>query len=102
SIVNYLVLNRYFPRSILFCLINVESCLHEISGSGPGYSNQAEKAIGNLRADIEFADVNDIFEIGLHEYLDELQQRLNSISDYIYDQYFKIQSNFTQEFQKQE
>ncbi|MEM1407524.1 MAG: alpha-E domain-containing protein [Bacteroidota bacterium] len=102
SIVNYLVLNRYFPRSILFCLINVESCLHQISGSGPGYSNQAEKAIGNLRADIEFADINDIFKIGLHEYLDELQLRLNSISDHIYDQYFKIQSNFTREFDKQE
>lgn len=102
SIINYLVLNRYFPRSILFCLINVEDCLHEISGSNRGYSNKAEKAIGNLRADIEFADINDIFKIGLHEYLDQLQQRLNDISDHIYDQYFKIQPNFTQEFQKQE
>ncbi len=31
NIVNYLVLNSYFPRSILFCLVNAENCLHEIS-----------------------------------------------------------------------
>ncbi|QSE96645.1 alpha-E domain-containing protein [Fulvivirga lutea] len=101
-IVNYLVLNRYFPRSVLFCLIEVEECLHAISESKHGFSNAAEKAIGSLRSDLEFADINDIFDIGLHEYLDQLQLRLNSISDSIYDQYFKIQPNFTEQFQTQE
>lgn len=101
SIVDYLVLNRYFPRSIMFCLNNVEDCLHEISESKRGYSNEAEKAIGNLRADIEFADVNDIFDMGLHEYLDDLQIKLNNISQHIYDQYFKIESNFTNETEVQ-
>ncbi len=102
AIVDYLVLNRYFPRSIMFCLTNVEDCLHEISESKRGYSNAAEKAIGNLRADIEFADVNDIFKMGLHEYLDDLQTKLNDISNHIYDQYFKIQPNFAQQLQTQE
>ena len=66
-----------------------------------GFSNPAEKAIGNLRADLEYADVNDLFSYGLHEYLDQLQIRLNEISTAIDDQYFKIQSNFNEELQKQ-
>ncbi|MTI38926.1 alpha-E domain-containing protein [Fulvivirga lutimaris] len=102
KIAEYLVLDRFFPRSILFCLMSAEHCLHEISESKHGYSNAAEKAIGNLRADLEFADVNDVFDLGLHEYLDNLQLRLNAISDNIHDQYFQIRSNFTPDLQTQE
>jgi uncharacterized alpha-E superfamily protein len=101
AIVDYLVLDRLFPRSILFCLMEAENCLHQISESKQGYSNAVEKAIGNLRADLEFADINDVFEYGLHEYLDKLQERLNNISELIYNQYFKIQPNFAQQSQSQ-
>ncbi len=101
NIVDYLVLNRHFPRSILFCLISAEECLHEISESKKGFSNKAEKAIGNLRADLEFADINDVFKHGLHEYLDDLQVKLNEISKLIYEQYFHIPSNTEAKSQEQ-
>lgn len=101
NIVEYLVLNAYFPRSILFCLINAEACLHEISDAKRGFSNPAEKEIGNLRADLEFADINDVFEFGLHEYLDKLQGRINDISACVYEQYFKIRPNFADQNQEQ-
>jgi uncharacterized alpha-E superfamily protein len=100
-IVDYLVLNRYFPRSILYCLMTVENSLHAISESSHGFSNLAEKQIGNLRSTLEFSEVSDVFEYGLHEYLDKLQLRLNHISESIYDQYFKIRPNLTAEIQQQ-
>lgn len=102
NIVDYLVLNKYFPRSILFCLMSAEQCLHEISEfKGRGYSNKAEKGIGNLRADLEFADISDVFEFGLHEYLDKLQLQMNDISSAIYEQYFRIRPKFVDQIQKQ-
>ncbi|MEQ9051848.1 MAG: alpha-E domain-containing protein, partial [Marinoscillum sp.] len=101
NIVEYLVLNAFFPRSILFCLINAENCLHEISDAKRGYTNLAEKEIGNLRADLEFADINDVFEFGLHEYLDKLQGRINDISTAVYEQYFKIRPNLMDQSQSQ-
>ena len=101
SIVEYLVLNRYFPRSILFCLMEAETCLREISEAKHGYSNPPEKAIGNLRADLEFADVNDVFQFGLHEYLDQLQVRLDEILVAINELYFQIRPNFDSKFQHQ-
>lgn len=91
QIVDYLVLNKYFPRSILFCLMNAEDCLREISGyKGAGYSNVAEKNIGSLRSDLEYADIDEVFHFGLHEYLDLLQKKMNNISTSIEEQYFRL------------
>ena len=103
SIVEYLVLDKYFPRSILYCLTTAELNLHEISGSAgrSGYSNPAEKALGNLRSQLEFADVNDVINFGLHEYMDQLQAKLNEISGAIHNQYFKIRPNFMAQNQTQ-
>lgn len=100
-VVEYLVLNQYFPRSIYHCLRQAERCLRAISGNREGSYNQAEKTLGNLRSDLEFAEINDIISYGLHEYLDDLQKKINIISDSIYNQYFRIQSNFAQQNQTQ-
>ena len=95
SVVEYLVLDRHFPRSILYSLMKAEACLREISQSKErGFSNQPEKHFGNLRADLEFSDVDDVFKVGLHEYLDNLQGKLNEISQAIHEKYFQIQPNF--------
>lgn len=102
SIVEYLLLNRYFPRSIFFSLIEVENCLHQLSESNRGYSNAAEKAIGNMRSELEFSDINDVFNYGLHEYLDKIQIKFNEISLAISDQYFKLKPNVISNSQKQE
>jgi uncharacterized alpha-E superfamily protein len=99
--VEYLVLNPYFPRSIIYCMTQVEESLHAISASKRGYSNSAEKQIGLLRSELEYADVMEIFESGVHEYLDQLQARINKISDAIYEQYFKIRPNFVPSNQQQ-
>ncbi len=101
GVVEFLVLNKYFPRSILFCLKEAESCLHSISGTDGGYSNQAEKKIGAMRSELEFADVNDVINHGLHEYLDGMQLKINGISNAIYDKFFRIRNNFTTEQQVQ-
>lgn len=101
-VAEYLIFNRYFPRSILYCLTSIEEYLHEISQAKRSYSNPAEKAIGSLRSKIEFADINDIFKEGLHEYLDTVQAGLNNISNCIHEQYFRIKPNFDPQFQTQE
>lgn len=96
NVVEYLVLNNCFPRSILYCLIMAENCLREISDARRGYTNPAEKAIGALRSELEYADINDVFQYGLHEYLDKLQSKINDISAAVHEQYFKIMPNSEQ------
>ncbi|WP_339902310.1 alpha-E domain-containing protein [uncultured Cyclobacterium sp.] len=103
GVVEFLVLNKYFPRSVFFCLKEAETCLYKISNSsGEGYSNSAEKAMGELRSKLEFDDVNDIISSGLHEYIEHLQIKINNISNKINDNYFQIKDNFASQTMAQE
>jgi uncharacterized alpha-E superfamily protein len=89
NITEFLLLENEFPRSILFCLQKAEFSLRRISGNqSSGYANKAEKKIGSLRSDLEFADINDIFTGGLHEYLDDFQKSVGEISNEVYHTYF--------------
>lgn len=81
SIVKFLCVNPYFPRSIRFCVDSMDHALHKISGvSEAYYSNEVERLAGKLRFDIGFLRVEDIFNQGLHDFCDQLQGRLNEIS----------------------
>ncbi len=91
DIVSFLVLNKYFPRSIYFCVAEAAECLYKISNStGKGFKNNAEKKLGALCARLEYYDVTDVIGLGLHEFLDDLQLNINQISDAIHQTFFKL------------
>lgn len=101
GIVEFLVLDKIFPRSVFYSLSKAEESLIKISGSsGPGFRNSAEKAMGELRSSLEYADVNDVINRGLHEYLNNLQIKLNVISNHIDANFFRIKDNFVQRQQQ--
>lgn len=93
DIVEYLLLDREFPRAILYCLARAEDSLHCISGSPAGtFANGAERVLGQLSAELSFAHVDDIIAGGIHEYLDNLQIRLNRVGDAIFDTFFSLRT----------
>lgn len=103
SVVEFLVLNKYFPRSIYYCLKEAEKCLHFLSDNpGGGFKNSAEKSLGELRSKLEFAEVDEIISFGLHEYLDDLQAKINHISTQIDSCFFTIKDNFTVQSNQQQ
>lgn len=88
SVVNLLIFSQTFPRSVRFCLEQVDVCLHRISRTQRGgFSNDAERESGRLLADLNFGVADDPFTVGLHEYLDGLQDRFNRIGDAIFHNY---------------
>jgi len=91
QIIEFLVLDAEFPRAIHHCLIIAELSLRNISGTMRGrFTNRAEKALGRLLADIDYTTIDDIKAIGLHEFIDDLQTRLNAVSDVVFDTFFSI------------
>tara|TARA_R110002050_G_scaffold261556_1_gene401585 strand:- start:46839 stop:47825 length:987 start_codon:yes stop_codon:yes gene_type:complete len=92
NISEFLILDKTFPRSILCCLIQAEQSLYAITGNSGGFSTSAEKQLGKLKAELEFTDIEDIFNGGLHEYIDDFQERLNAISVHFYDSFFSTQA----------
>jgi uncharacterized alpha-E superfamily protein len=91
KVVDFLLLDREFPRAIHHCLIKSEESLHLISGTPLGtFRNTAEQRLGQLRSDVAFAQVGDIITDGLHEFLDGFQKRLNLVGGAIFETFFAI------------
>jgi uncharacterized alpha-E superfamily protein len=90
KVVEFLVKNQTFPRSILFCVDSLDFALHKITGVDRGdfqYKVEAERLSGKLLADLCFVTIDEIFRTGLHEYLDKMQGRLIVISKAIYKEF---------------
>lgn len=87
-VAEFLLLNEDFPRSTRFCVRELNRALRRISGVPEGrFCNDAEKRAGRLVAELQFSDIGDIFEQGLHAYLDVLQQKLNAIGEALFNAY---------------
>src|SRR6185369_3707196 len=88
-IVEFLVLDREFPRAVHYCVNAAEESLRAISGTKPGtFRNPAEQQLGRISADLNYTQVRDIIACGLHEFLDDLQMGLNRAGAAIYNTFF--------------
>ncbi len=95
-VVGFLVLDRHFPRAIMHCIDAANEGLHAISGSPEGtFWNPAEKQLGQLRSELAYLNVSEIIAIGLHEYLDSLQIKINLVGETIRDTFFASSGNGT-------
>jgi uncharacterized alpha-E superfamily protein len=93
NIAEFLILDTQFPRSILACLIRADRSLTTLSNNSVLSSNDAQKQIIALKSQLERADINDIINAGMHEYLDDIQSKLNHISTAIYESFFSIEQH---------
>jgi uncharacterized alpha-E superfamily protein len=90
-IIDFLLFDRTFPRSVLFCLLGAQRCLHAISGTPLGaYGNEPEQRLGQLTSTMSYLNAAEIIRAGMHEYLDDLQERINEAGHSIHDFYFAI------------
>jgi uncharacterized alpha-E superfamily protein len=88
-IVEFLLLDREFPRSVQFCLTGAEESLHAITGTPSGtFRNLAEQRLGQMRSELAFARAEEILDEGLHEFVDALQLKLNLAGDAISAAFF--------------
>jgi uncharacterized alpha-E superfamily protein len=88
DVAELLLLNEDFPRSVRFCVDQLNGALRCISGvSGRRFSNEAERLAGRLVAELQFSTIEEVFEAGLHDYLDKLQLKLNAIGEALFNTY---------------
>ena len=58
---------------------------------------------GRLLAELQFSTIDDIFDEGLHGYLDLLQQKLNAIGEELFNAYiFQPFNTLEEEIQQQQ
>jgi uncharacterized alpha-E superfamily protein len=92
SVAEFLILNRQFPRSIHFSLWQTEQSLHQITNTPTGtWCNGAERALGKLCSQLGYLTIEDIIEMGLHEFLDQMQKEINIIGTEISTTFFGVE-----------
>jgi uncharacterized alpha-E superfamily protein len=93
GVAEFLILDREFPRAVQFCLLSAQQSLHTISGTPLGtYRFAPEKQLGQLCSDLSFASVEEIVSQGMHEYLDQLQTRVNAVGGGIFETFFAFKT----------
>ena len=91
KVAELLLLDESFPRSVLFCVSEVDNALRRISGTPPGrFANLAEKLSGRFSSELRYSTIEELIEPGLHRTADLLQIRFNQIGSAIYQNYIHL------------
>jgi uncharacterized alpha-E superfamily protein len=89
DVARFLLLNRQFPRSILYCVSEAQLSLHAVTGTPlKSSAHRATRLLGRLQANLSYASIEDVMEQGLHLYIDGLQRSLNDVGDAIQTGFF--------------
>jgi len=89
KVADFLLLNRQFPRSVHYCLIYAQESLREIAGTNVGtFRYRSEQTLGRLRSELEYARIDDVVQAGIHQFVDDFQNRLNKLGEAIHADFF--------------
>jgi uncharacterized alpha-E superfamily protein len=92
AVAEFLVLDKEFPRSVRSCVLEAERSLHQITGTPVGnWRIPVERSLGRLRSDLDYITIEEIIHVGLHEFLDDLQIRMNDVGDKIFETFFALE-----------
>jgi uncharacterized alpha-E superfamily protein len=83
-ILEFLFLAGDFPRSVRFCVREVERALRGLQ-PGNGKFLPPQRLAGRLLADLDFGTIDEILEGGVHEFIDSLQARLIALGESIFE-----------------
>jgi uncharacterized alpha-E superfamily protein len=86
-VVEFLLLGEHFPRSVLFCLRAAEHGLRDLAGGGQAAKPQ--RLLGRIRAELEFRDIEELLEEGLHGFLNRVQEHVWMVANAVADQFFR-------------
>ncbi|KAA9393133.1 alpha-E domain-containing protein [Kocuria coralli] len=89
SAVRFLLLDRLFPRSIIYSLTHAERILEALDPGSRrmGFTNDARRIIGRARAELEFLNSENITR-ELPKHLNEVQAAVASTAEFVTDKYF--------------
>ena len=88
KIVEFLLLNDEFPHSVRFSVDKMEEALKAIDKkTETKRAGLVSRLIGKLKSDLNFSQIDEIFESGLSEYLEGVQKQSDRIHNAIYSVY---------------
>ena len=89
----FLAASHCRPSAATACCSALRAITMSIYSGTPArtFGNPAEQQLGRLCAELNYIQVREIINRGLHEFLDGIQVRLNKIGDAITNAFFALQ-----------
>jgi uncharacterized alpha-E superfamily protein len=94
EVMEFLLLHRQFPRAVLCCLGSCADALEAIAAAAPKRAPRPDRprqALGRLRAELEYLDIDDVLGARMDEFLGGLLGRVHRLGDEIARAYFSTQ-----------
>jgi uncharacterized alpha-E superfamily protein len=91
-VVDFLILERRFPRAIRYCLEQVRHSLEHVAGPVSLADNLAVAKVKLLIEKLDGLDAQGIIDGGMHEFIDGFQSQLNELGGTINETYFAARS----------
>jgi uncharacterized alpha-E superfamily protein len=88
----FLLLDRWFPRSIVFSLVEAEKALGRLANVGPrsGFSDEAQRILGRARTELEYRPLEElVFDLPVE--MERLQRMCAAASEAVSTRYFADQ-----------
>ena len=95
NVMEFLLFDAEFPRSVKHCSRYLYESLGAICGN-PNFSGLAARTIEPLLHELSNTDIATVISRGMHEYIDELQMRLNAVGQDISEAFFGSNSTMKQ------
>jgi uncharacterized alpha-E superfamily protein len=85
----YLLLDRLFPRSIVYSVSQAEQCLRDLEPRSDrvGVSDKAQRVLGQIRSQLEYRPITEIVR-DLPQQMDSVQDATSIASEAIRERYF--------------
>jgi uncharacterized alpha-E superfamily protein len=88
-VASFLILERHFPRSIRFCVDKAHDAIAAIrSGINIAAVDPAERILGRLTAQLEYAETAEIINEGLPAYLKKIEEAIDDAAMAMQKTYF--------------
>lgn len=87
-VVEFLLLDPHFPRSVLFCLESAAEALAAITGSADARDGrEADRILGRVRSDLKYCELDEVLAGDFHEFLGGILDRCAAAGHALQERY---------------
>lgn len=91
KIVEFLILDKDFPRSVYYCTSSAQVMLKNIlTTHRSSVKNPAMRKLAMLNSELYYTNTKEIMKFGMHEYIDRLQTIINEVNNEIHAMFFAM------------
>jgi uncharacterized alpha-E superfamily protein len=78
KVAQLLIFNRQMPRALICCVNELIPLMTQVKNH---QAKDIERLLGKLQASLDYSDIDEVFEIGLEEFIRVFLERINRIGD---------------------